>query len=176
MLVLLCKIYRNRLFACFHSSQSGPRNVTLINPLLSVCWVGSWSVCHDILKWQGNCISNAPIGALVNVSISFYSSLQARNVEIRILLTRVLRPTYRVFIKYCVFSKILKYIPDSGLSRFSLVVNVCTQWQVKHQRCSRTCGVQKNHNNLRKNAIFNEHPCIKSNSGPTILKVYSVNV
>ena len=29
---------------------------------------------------------------------------------------------YRVFIKYCVFSKILKYIPDSGLSQFSSVV------------------------------------------------------
>ena len=30
---------------------------------------------------------------------------------------------YRVFIKYCVFSKVLKYIPDSGLSRFPLVVS-----------------------------------------------------
>ena len=29
--------------------------------------------------------------------------------------------TYRVFIQYCVFSKKLKYIPDSGLSRVSLV-------------------------------------------------------
>ena len=29
------------------------------------------------------------------------------------------------------FSKILKYIPDSGLSRFPLGVSVCTQWQVK---------------------------------------------
>ena len=37
-------------------------------------------------------------------------------------------------IKYCVFSKILKYIPDSGLSRFPLGVSVCTQWQVKAQR------------------------------------------
>ena len=33
---------------------------------------------------------------------------------------------YRVFIKYCVFSKILKYIQDSGLSRFPLVVSVYT--------------------------------------------------
>ena len=40
---------------------------------------------------------------------------------------------YRVLIKYCVFSKILKYIPDYGLSRFPLVVSVCTQWQVKPQ-------------------------------------------
>ena len=31
------------------------------------------------------------------------------------------------------FSKILKYIPDSGLSRFPLGVTVCIQWQVKHQ-------------------------------------------
>ena len=35
--------------------------------------------------------------------------------------------SYRVFIKYCVFSKILKYIPDSGLSRIPLGVSVCTQ-------------------------------------------------
>ena len=35
--------------------------------------------------------------------------------------------TYRVFIKYCAFSKILKYIPDSGLYRFPLAVSVCTQ-------------------------------------------------
>ena len=32
--------------------------------------------------------------------------------------------TYRVFIKYCVFSKILKYMPDSGLSRFPVGVSV----------------------------------------------------
>ena len=30
---------------------------------------------------------------------------------------------YRVFIKYCDFSKILKYIPDSGLSRFPIGVS-----------------------------------------------------
>ena len=61
-------------------------------------------------------------------------------------------------IKYCVFSKNLKYIPNFGFSRFPIVVSVCTQWQVKHQRCSRTGRVQKNHNILRKNTIFNEHP------------------
>ena len=44
---------------------------------------------------------------------------------------------------------------NSGLSRFPLGVS-CTQWQVKHQSCSRTCRVQKNHNILRKNKIFNE--------------------
>ena len=32
---------------------------------------------------------------------------------------------YRVFIKYCVYSKISKYFPDSGRSRFSLGVSVC---------------------------------------------------
>ena len=64
-----------------------------------------------------------------------------------------------MFIEYCVISKILKYIPDSGLSRFPLGFSVCTQWQVKHQRCSsRTCRVQKNHNILRKNTLFIEHP------------------
>ena len=34
--------------------------------------------------------------------------------------------SYRMFIKYCVFSLILKYIPDSVLSLFSLSVSVCT--------------------------------------------------
>ena len=53
---------------------------------------------------------------------------------------------YRVFIKYCVFSNILKYIPDSDLSRFPLSASVCTQWLGKHQHCSRTGRVQKNHN------------------------------
>ena len=35
-------------------------------------------------------------------------------------------------------SKILKYIPDSGLSRSTHGVSVCTQCLVKHRRCSRT--------------------------------------
>ena len=57
---------------------------------------------------------------------------------------------YRVFIKYCFFPRILKYIPDSGLSRSPL--------GVKRQHYSRTGRVQNNHNILRKNTIFNEHP------------------
>ena len=58
---------------------------------------------------------------------------------------------YRVFIKYCVFFVRLENIPDSGLSLFSLCVSVCTPTrQVKHQRCSRTGRVQKNHKVLRK--------------------------
>ena len=56
------------------------------------------------------------------------------------------------------FSKILKYIPDSGLSRFPLSVNVCTQWQVKHRRRRRTCRIQKNHNILGENTILNKYP------------------
>ena len=65
---------------------------------------------------------------------------------------------YRVFIKYCVFSKILKYIPDSGLSRFSLGISVCVYTMAGQRRwdCSRTCRVQKNHKILRKSTIFNE--------------------
>ena len=39
---------------------------------------------------------------------------------------RIIKPTYRVLIKYCVFSRILKYIPDSGLCWFSLNVSLCT--------------------------------------------------
>ena len=66
----------------------------------------------------------------------------------------------------CVFSKILRYILDSGLSRFPLGVSVCTQ----HQRCSRTSRVQKNHNILRKNTIFNEHPvCSQIRKGYLLL-------
>ena len=34
--------------------------------------------------------------------------------------------THRMFIKYIVFSKDFKYIPDSGLSLFSLGVSKCT--------------------------------------------------
>ena len=65
-------------------------------------------------------------------------------------------PTYRVFIKYCgFFSKISKYIPDSGLSRFFLGVYNglhawTTKWQVEDRCCSRTGKVKKSHNILRK--------------------------
>ena len=44
------------------------------------------------------------------------------------------------------------------LSVSPLGVSVCTKWQVKQQGCSRPCRVQKNHNNLRENTIFNEIP------------------
>ena len=56
--------------------------------------------------------------------------------------------SYRVFIKKCVFSKISKYIPDSGLSRIFLGVYIglhdwTTKWQVEDQRCSRNGRVRK---------------------------------
>ena len=49
------------------------------------------------------------------------------------------------------FRKFLKYILDSGLSRFFLGVYTglkawTTRWQVKDQRCSRTGTVKKNYN------------------------------
>ena len=57
---------------------------------------------------------------------------------------------YMVFIKYCVFFRFVKNIPDSGLSLFSLGVRVCTHTrQVENQRCSRTDRVKKNHKILR---------------------------
>ena len=63
--------------------------------------------------------------------------------------------SFRVFIKYCVLFKSLKIFRNP----FSLGVSVCTHTrQVEHQRCSTTAGVQKNHNILRKNTIFNKHP------------------
>ena len=59
------------------------------------------------------------------------------------------------------FSKILKYIPDFGNSRFFLGVYNglharTTKWQVEYQRYSRTGKVKKNDNILKKNTIFNE--------------------
>ena len=50
------------------------------------------------------------------------------------------------------------YISASGLSWFICGVSECTQWQVRHQHCSRTGSVHKNHNILRKNTILYEHP------------------
>ena len=65
------------------------------------------------------------------------------------------------------FSKIFKYIPDSGLSRIPLSISVCTQWQVKPQ-----CLQQ---NILRKNIIFYEHPVsillIRKSINPTMIIV-----
>ena len=57
---------------------------------------------------------------------------------------------YRVFIRYCVFSKSLKYILDSGLSRFPLGFSLCTQWQVKLQR------LQQNLHSSEKSQNFKE--------------------
>ena len=58
-----------------------------------------------------------------------------------------IRKMYRVFIKYCVFSKLFEIFR----TLFSLGVSVCTLTrQVEHQRCNRTGRVQKNHKILRK--------------------------
>ena len=48
------------------------------------------------------------------------------------------------------FSKILKYIPDSGLSRFPLGVSVCAQWQVKPQRLQQNWHSSEKSQHLRK--------------------------
>ena len=79
---------------------------------------------------------------------------------------------YRVFFEYCVFAN----IPDSGLSRFPLGGRVCTQWQVKHQHCSRTGRVQKNHNILRENIIFNEHPVAANFATPPPLPFHNKRI
>ena len=71
----------------------------------------------------------------------------------------------------------LKYIPDSGLPRFPLLgVSVCTQWHVKHQHCSRTGSVQKNYSILRKNTIFTEHPLYNIVCGKITLQLTNSNV
>ena len=71
----------------------------------------------------------------------------------RILLTFILG------IQIVQAKKILKYIPDSGLSRFPLGVSVCTvcagQTPVLQQNFRK---FRKSHKILRKNTIFNEHP------------------
>ena len=62
--------------------------------------------------------------------------------------------TYRVFIKYCVFSKILIYFPDSVFSRCQCVYT---------RQAGRTPALQQNRQSskiLRKNTIFNEHPIV----------------
>ena len=63
--------------------------------------------------------------------------------------------SYRVLIKYCVFSMILIYIPDTVFSRCQCVYT--------HQ-AGRTPALQQNwqssenSKNVRKYTIFNEHP------------------
>ena len=58
--------------------------------------------------------------------------------------------SYRVFIKYCVFSKDFRIFWTLVFLCFRLV-SVCTHTrQIEHQRCSRTDRVQKNQKNFRK--------------------------
>ena len=56
---------------------------------------------------------------------------------------------------HCVFSKILNYILDSGLSRFSLGFSECTQLQVKHQQ-----NFQSSEKSEYYKEISNEHPVL----------------
>ena len=74
-------------------------------------------------------------------------------------LGRSVSVSYMVFIKYCFFSKILKYIPDS--------VSACVHWtsRLGRQMAGRTPALQQNWQSLEKsqlfkekNTIFNEHP------------------
>ena len=59
---------------------------------------------------------------------------------------------YRVFIKYCgfFFENFKIYSGLWPLSISSRCQCVCTQWQVKHQHCSRAFRVKKYHNILKK--------------------------
>ena len=66
---------------------------------------------------------------------------------------------YRVLIKYCVFSKILIYFPDSVFSRYQCVYT---------HPAGRTPALQQNwqsseklHNFKEKNTNFNEHPVLE---------------
>ena len=68
---------------------------------------------------------------------------------------------YRVFIKYCVFPKILRYILDSGLYRFPFRVSVCV-----HNGRSNTSAAAAKLAEFRKITTFMEKhniywtPCI----------------
>ena len=80
----------------------------------------------------------------ITFKIFMFGSYTFNNIDANtsVNLSCKIQINYRMFIKYSVFSKILKYVPDS------LGVIVCTQWQVKHHHCSRTDRV----------TIFNQHP------------------
>ena len=70
---------------------------------------------------------------------------------------------YRVFIKYCVLSEILKYVPDSGLYRFPLSVSVCVHnGRSNTSAAAELAELRKNHNIVRKNTIFNQHHVYKN--------------
>ena len=56
------------------------------------------------------------------------------------------------------FFENFKYILDSGLC-FPSLCTLTTKWQVEHQRCSRTCRVQKNQNILRKETQYLMYVC-----------------
>ena len=96
----------------------------------------------------------------------------------------LLKSIYKVFIKYCV-SKIFKYISDSGLSRFSLGVSVCTPDFMLGPLDGRwhTSTAAKQWNQFGKimtfkgkNAIFNEHPVTKlSQTYGSIEKKYKLD-
>ena len=64
--------------------------------------------------------------------------------------------TFRVFIKYCGFSMILKYNPVSGLCRCQCVYTMAGQTPALQQNLKSS----ENHNIFRKNTIFNEHPVL----------------
>ena len=55
------------------------------------------------------------------------------------------------------FSKILKHIPNSGLSRFPLSFSECTQWQVNTSTEKNLQSSEKSQH-FEENTIFNEHP------------------
>ena len=59
--------------------------------------------------------------------------------------------TYRMFIKYCVFSEVFKNIPDSGLSLFSLGVSVYA-----HQTGRKPPALQQNWQSSEKSQNFKE--------------------
>ena len=106
----------------------------VLRPSLSQSCSCSWSATHPS-------VSSTLSSWLLSCQVSIYVSIQLY-FHLSIYLQNYLQGVHEIL---C-FSKILKYIADSGLSWFPFGVSECTKWQVKHQFCSRTCRVQKNHN------------------------------
>ena len=117
--------------------------------------------CARNIVVKGRRISSLPTSSMFNTDKYRNTGIDIKYEIGYVKVCMFLR--YRVFIRYSAFSKICTYIPDSLLSRFPFGASECTQWQVKRQRCSRTWRVQKNHNILRKNTIFNEYPAALRN-------------
>ena len=113
---------------------------SILNPFPSLIFIRYPGLCSQSDYWM---ICLEPWGHKYwqNISVHFcIAKLAYMHICNLYNQLQLIGECYRVFIKYCVFSKILIYFPDSVFSH----VSMCTHArQVEHQRCSRTGRVQK---------------------------------